>query len=764
MIKQSVSGNPIVIHLILFVFLLCIFSAGASADKKIPFIPDDTLQTIRQKIKQNNYSFTVKDYTAELGKNYFKPGRHAPLSMQKWMAKLPARPLEIKTDLPKQFDWRNVDGKSYIGPVRNQGNTGSCYSFGTLSAAECLFNIAANRFNENCVNFSESYIMWVLGNDNFYSSHFSGGNGSDYDYYELTGITRLGLGAGIEGVCFENDFPYMENTPDNELVNNSLHYPKISFDSWSRIYPPDYKDTTNAIKTAILQNGAVVVSVLTSPAFDSYEKGVYEDTFTEPNTNPYYYYATDHEVSVVGWDDNPPEGGEGCWILRNSWGEDWGEKGYMRIRYGSAGVNLSTCYLWLDPASSYAMTSRVLSATRNSAVISGLIKVPKNTAVSYCFAYGESDTLTQKTPIQKLEGNGNQLIYEVTGALEKLKLGSVYSYKLIFPDEQKPDDSIVKDATPGEEGDAEETIQKEIATGKIQQFLLSGPKITSEGTEQSQYTLHTEANGSIVTNDIPAKVYLEYGETRSLGKTTDPQMFMRDTAFKATLDELKPNSKYYYRLVADNGAGVSKTTIETVTAPDYIFYDGFEMADTGDAKAVEKVWNQKYLLGGEEVASLSYYWDLGVAGISIPKQTPTEPFSGSKNARFSFYGQNFTLKDYKEESGGIGRLYTEPLDLGYFDHAYLSFAYAQPAWDGVQDTLKVYYKNSKDGEWSLLSSGEFTNEVREWRKQTFSLPNLSKTYQIMFEGTGNFGWGIVLDEVSIHTKMEETGLMDWVLY
>ena len=755
-------SKVIKIQFILCIFLLSIFNFSLAEEKKVPFTPNDNLKSIREKIKQNDYSFTVKDYTAELGKNFFKPGRHAPKLMQKWYAKIPAKPLEVKTDLPKKFDWRNVDGKAYIGPVRNQGNLGSCFTFGSLAAAESLFNIAASRYDGNCVNFAEGYLGWVLGGLSPYSGHFSADSGSDWDYYELTAITRLGMGTGFEGVCFENDFPYTEIIPAEDLITKSYHYPRITFDGWYRIYPPDYKNTTDAIKTAIMQNGAVVASVLVSGAFDSYEKGIYEDTFTEPTTNPYFYYDSDHEISLVGWDDNPPEGGDGCWILRNSWGESWGEKGYMRIRYGSAGVNLATCYITYDPSSEFAMTSQVNSATHTAAVVSGYIKAPRNTPVSYYFEYGEEDNLSEKTDIVPLKEKDNQLIYEVTAALQKLKPGAVYSYRLKIVGEKESQEGNVENPSQG--GSYANAIQKAIATGKIQQFILSKPDIESSGVISNRNCLEIKVEGKVVPHDIPATVYVEYGETKSLGSSTPSLCYTRDAGLSFTLDDLKPASTYFYRLVADNGTGVSRTAIESVTTPDFIFYDGFETFDSSEGNVEGLAWNQKYLLSGEEIEKLSYYWALDVSGISIPKQTPNEPFSGDANARFSFYGQNFNLKDYNEETGGLGRMFTNPLNLGYFSQAYLSFYYAQPAWDGTQDILKVYYKNVKDGEWLLIPGTEYNNEVRQWKKQTLSLPDLSKTYQIMFEGTGNFGWGIVIDEVKITPNAEETGASDWALY
>ncbi len=50
-----------------------------------------------------------------------------------------------------------------------------------------------------------------------------------------------------------------------------------------------------------------------------------------------------HCVALVGWDDT--QGDHGVWFLRNSWGPDWGEHGYMRIEYGVCKIGYGACYV-----------------------------------------------------------------------------------------------------------------------------------------------------------------------------------------------------------------------------------------------------------------------------------------------------------------------------------------------------------------------------------------------------------------------------------
>jgi len=329
--------------------LLLILPAGfVSAQDILPFEPNDTLEEIRYKIDQNGYSFTVDHnwvFDMSPGEKARFFSRRFPLHSADGTARGSIGPLarELGKTLPASFDWRAKDGRSYIGLVRDQGSCGSCYSFGANAAAEGTYNWANELYDGACIDFSESYIIWCLGRLPAYSSHFFGCGGADWDYAELGALC-------LEGVCTEADFPYTEIDPDSCTHWGDQTY---VFQSWHRI---DCLDT-DAIKTAIMTYGPVDAAVYVQGAFSGYSGGVYEDSYTTCPPDPTigtecYHTYTNHAIALVGWDDAPPEGGGGVWILRNSWGTSWGELGYMRIRYTSARVSCEACYLVYEPPTS----------------------------------------------------------------------------------------------------------------------------------------------------------------------------------------------------------------------------------------------------------------------------------------------------------------------------------------------------------------------------------------------------------------------------
>jgi len=334
----------------MILFLLPAGALPAENRGKLPFEPDDTLEEIRYKIDYNGYNFTVSDNRifrmSEEERNNLR-GKHRSRFPGQKTASTDPGPLigELgKRTLPSSFDWRNYNGRSYIGPIKDQDPCGSCWAFAACAAAEGTYNWAMGLYDGNCADFSESYLMWCLGSILPYSNHFGGCNsGADWDYYELLALTSAGT-TSRDGVCTESNFPYQSSAPSS--CSPYLAYPRVLFNSWHRVACLDI----DAIKTAIMTYGVVDVAIMTSSAFDAYNGGVFQDSLTScPGGNPpdtdCYYTPTDHAVSLVGWDDNPPEGGGGCWILRNSWNTSWGESGYMRIRYTSARVACEVAYL-----------------------------------------------------------------------------------------------------------------------------------------------------------------------------------------------------------------------------------------------------------------------------------------------------------------------------------------------------------------------------------------------------------------------------------
>ncbi len=96
----------------------------------------------------------------------------------------------------------------------------------------------------------------------------------------------------------------------------------------------------------------------------------------------------------------------------------------------------------------------------------------------------------------------------------------------------------------------------------------------------------------------------------------------------------------------------------------------------------------------------------------------------------------------------VTKLITPTIDLSSVSSAELSFMHVQRAWGSDIDVLKVYYRTSTSGTWIQLA--EYTSAFATWTLEDgIVLPNLSSTYQLAFECTDNYGYGVGVDYVNI---------------
>jgi len=143
--------------------------------------------------------------------------------------------------------------------------------------------------------------------------------------------------AGMGGKCVEIDiFP-------NATV---AEYGMIATEDAS---DPNY-DVVKAIQSEIMVRGPVAATVNAEPLV-AYQGGVYTDESESQQTN--------HIISIVGWgqfDDSDSTDGSDSnmqtyWIIRNSWGQYWGELGYVRIKAGNNILGIEGEVAWATPGS-----------------------------------------------------------------------------------------------------------------------------------------------------------------------------------------------------------------------------------------------------------------------------------------------------------------------------------------------------------------------------------------------------------------------------
>ena len=124
-------------------------------------------------------------------------------------------------------------------------------------------------------------------------------------------------------------------------------------------------------------------------------------------------------------------------------------------------------------------------------------------------------------------------------------------------------------------------------------------------------------------------------------------------------------------------------------------------------------------------------WTIGVGDYS----SSTGSHSGASNARITH-----------TDRGNVTKLISPVLNLGAGAYT-LSFWHVQRVWSGDQDELRVYYRTSQTDTWHQLM--EFTDDIQTWTKDSIDLPSPTSTYQIAFEMTDDYGYGVAIDDVVI---------------
>lgn len=255
---------------------------------------------------------------------------------------------EVNEILPEQFDLRKL---GLVSSVKNQKNTGMCWSFSAMCTIETGL-IARKPW----IDLSEWHLAYYTYSEKF---GFPLRNGTDIDdvfqqggnFYLLSPMLTGWLGPVSESLFPFEDESVLDAEIDWDYWKSCAEY-HVS-DANMFIYHTEedvFPEQVKAVKEAVYQGHAVSMSYYNrSACYNSDTNAYYFDEDEKINGNY-------HAVTIVGWDDNYPAenfntnpGMDGAWLVKNSWGADWGsDYGYFWMSYADASM-VEFYYLETEP-------------------------------------------------------------------------------------------------------------------------------------------------------------------------------------------------------------------------------------------------------------------------------------------------------------------------------------------------------------------------------------------------------------------------------
>ncbi|XP_022715771.1 zingipain-2-like [Durio zibethinus] len=202
---------------------------------------------------------------------------------------------EAVTEVPTSLDWRE---KGAVTSVKDQGECGCCWAFSAVAAMEGIAQIKTGKL----ISMSEQQLLDCSTN---------GGNEGCNGGWMTNAFQYI---IENQGLTTEENYPYVETQATCAMEKAQAQVTDIS----------DYEEVPSNDEEALLKavtNQPVSIAIDGSGRdFKFYSEGVFSGECGN---------SMSHAVTIIGYGTS--EDGTKYWLIKNSWGESWGENGYMRI-------------------------------------------------------------------------------------------------------------------------------------------------------------------------------------------------------------------------------------------------------------------------------------------------------------------------------------------------------------------------------------------------------------------------------------------------
>ncbi|XP_038218623.1 procathepsin L-like [Zerene cesonia] len=209
-------------------------------------------------------------------------------------------------EAPDSLDWRD---SGYVSPVKNQENCGSCFAFSATGNVEGQY---AKNHNTQAISLSVQQSLDCESQGNCIDGGFP--------HNVFQALAEQG------GSMREEDYPY-EGVKGQCRTQRDKIVAKVTGGSQLGVSGED------DLKEALASHGPLSISVCVDNQFKAYNGGVFK-----PSTP---CYQSNHAVLLVGYGN---EGSTKYWLIKNSWGKQWGDQGYFRLVMGQRACGIGVIY------------------------------------------------------------------------------------------------------------------------------------------------------------------------------------------------------------------------------------------------------------------------------------------------------------------------------------------------------------------------------------------------------------------------------------
>jgi C1A family cysteine protease len=220
----------------------------------------------------------------------------------------------LKKSLPP-IDWRNHHGVSYVSDVKDQGVCGDCFAFASATVLEYW-----SKINGQPKSLSAQNIMDCTSGTERPNVACEGGLMEYVFEY-----------AKKHPVTLDADFPYKESNkkcPTNKLLSH------VKVNKYKVLMHDDNPATEQQFESILHNYGPISVGV-DSTTMDDYKSGIFKASQCTTDI--------DHAVTIVGYTKD-------AWIVKNSWGPNWGESGYFRLERGKNACGIAEYAVYVESA------------------------------------------------------------------------------------------------------------------------------------------------------------------------------------------------------------------------------------------------------------------------------------------------------------------------------------------------------------------------------------------------------------------------------